>query len=110
MDSMQDAFSYDELLSFDKRIRDDFPEAEYVVECKIDGLSVSLTYENGIFVQGATRGDGVTGEDVTENLKTIKTLPLKLENFTGRLIVRGEVYICLLYTSLSCFHHNGIFI
>ena len=93
MDSMQDAFSYDELLSFDKRIRDDFPEAEYVVECKIDGLSVSLTYENGIFVQGATRGDGVTGEDVTENLKTIKTLPLKLENFTGRLIVRGEVYM-----------------
>ena len=66
---------------------------DYCVEPKIDGLSMSLEYENGVFVRGATRGDGITGEDVTENLRTLRNLPLKLDNAPAKLIVRGEVYM-----------------
>lgn len=94
LDSMQDAFSFDEIGDFDRRVRQAFPETEYVVELKIDGLSVALEYIDGKFVRGATRGDGTVGEDVTENLKTVKAIPLTLfEPYPHRLIVRGEVYM-----------------
>ena len=91
--SLQDVFSLEELEEFLTKIKDSLPNAAFSVEPKIDGLSVALEYENGLFVRGATRGDGTTGEDVTENLKTIKSIPMKLENAPTRLIVRGEVFI-----------------
>ena len=82
LQSLQDVFDYDEIKAFDTRMRKAAEEfnrpLEYVVETKIDGLSVSLEYKNGIFVRGATRGNGLIGEDVTENLKTIKTIPQEL--------------------------------
>ena len=93
MQSLQKAFSYEELLDFDKRTREQFPNVEYVVEHKIDGLSVSLEYENGEFVRGSTRGDGVTGEDVSENLRTIRSIPLTLKDKIPFLEVRGEVFL-----------------
>jgi len=93
MDSLQDVFSKEELIEFDERVKSVFPDAEYAVELKIDGLSVSVEYENGVLVRGVTRGDGVTGEDVTLNIKTIRSLPLRIENAPPRLIVRGEVYM-----------------
>ena len=93
MGSLTDVFSYDELYEFINRIEETVSDAEYSVEPKIDGLSVSLTYENGVFVKGATRGDGLVGEDVTENLKTIKTIPLTLKEKIPHLVVRGEVYM-----------------
>ncbi|MBQ1263115.1 MAG: NAD-dependent DNA ligase LigA, partial [Oscillospiraceae bacterium] len=92
MESLLDAFSYDELYSFDEKVRAAVGGAVYSVEPKIDGLSVSLEYENGKFVRGSTRGDGVTGEDVTANLETIKNIP-KTIPFEGSLEVRGEVYM-----------------
>ncbi|MBO7250784.1 MAG: NAD-dependent DNA ligase LigA, partial [Clostridia bacterium] len=92
MNSLSDVFSYDELSDFLTRVGQSIEGAEYSVEPKIDGLSVSLRYENGVFVQGATRGDGEVGEDVTQNLRTIHTIPLVLtEPLT--LTVRGEVYM-----------------
>lgn len=93
MESLQDAFSYEELEAFDKRVKNVFPDAEYVTELKIDGLSVSLTYENGILTRAATRGDGKIGENVTANIKTIASVPLKLSCPVKKLIVRGEVYM-----------------
>ena len=94
LESLMDVFSYDELFAFGERMDASLPEGHsYVVESKIDGLSMSLEYENGIFVRGATRGDGVTGENVTENLRTVRSLPLHIENAPERLIVRGEVYM-----------------
>ncbi len=93
LESLQDVFSFDELREFDERLRKDEPEAQYSVEPKIDGLSVALEYVNGEFVRGATRGDGLIGEDVTENLKTVRSIPLKLDGAPARLIVRGEVYM-----------------
>lgn len=94
LESLMDVFSYDELFAFGERMDASLPEGHsYVVEPKIDGLSMSLEYENGIFVRGATRGDGVTGENVTENLRTVRSLPLHIENAPERLIVRGEVYM-----------------
>lgn len=91
--SLQDVFSIDELADFLQKIVDHEPDTEFTVEPKIDGLSVALEYENGKFVRGATRGDGTVGEDVTENLKTIRSIPLTIEGAPSRLIVRGEVYI-----------------
>lgn len=91
--SLQDVFSIQELEDFCQKILESDPQCEFTVEPKIDGLSVSLEYEDGKFVRGATRGDGNVGEDVTENLKTIRSIPLVLENAPRRLIVRGEVYI-----------------
>lgn len=94
LDSMQDAFSFDEIRDFDRRVRQTCADAEYAVELKIDGLSVALEYIDGKFVRGATRGDGAVGEDITENLKTVKSIPLTLfEPYPHRIIVRGEVYM-----------------
>lgn len=94
LESLNDVFSFDELREFDERMLAALPQGrEYSAEPKIDGLSMSLEYENGVFVRGATRGDGVTGEDVTENLRTVRNLPQKLKNAPVRLIVRGEVYM-----------------
>ena len=91
--SLQDVFSTEELDEFLEKTLGQFPDSAFSVEPKIDGLSVALEYENGIFVRGATRGDGVTGEDVTENLKTIRSIPMTLEGAPARLIVRGEVFM-----------------
>lgn len=91
--SQQKAFSREEILDFDRRVKNAVPNAEYVVEQKIDGLSVSLEYVDGVFTRGSTRGDGITGEDVTENLKTIRTIPLKLKEEIPFLEVRGEVFL-----------------
>ena len=93
LESLQDVFSYDELRDFDAHVREDEPDAEYSVEPKVDGLSVALEYVDGQFVRGATRGDGLIGEDVTENLKTIRSIPMTLEHAPARLIVRGEVFM-----------------
>ncbi len=93
LESLQDVFSVEELRDFDTRIIQLAKDRHYSVEPKIDGLSVALEYIDGIFVQGATRGDGTVGEDVTENLKTIRSIPLKLQNAPPRLIVRGEVFM-----------------
>jgi len=91
--SLQDVFSLEELDDFLEKILAAHPGTAFTVEPKIDGLSVALEYENGIFVRGATRGDGVVGEDVTENLKTIYSIPMTVPNAPARLIVRGEVYM-----------------
>ncbi len=93
LESLNDVFSFEELKAFDERVSSALGEREYSVEPKIDGLSMSLEYENGVFVRGATRGDGVIGEDVTENLRTVRNLPKTLTNAPPRLIVRGEVYM-----------------
>lgn len=94
LESLTDVFSYEELFAFGDRMDTLLSEThDYVVEPKIDGLSMSLEYENGVFIRGATRGDGVTGENVTENLRTVRSLPLRIENAPERLIVRGEVYM-----------------
>ena len=91
--SLQDVFSMEELDEFLDKIQQTYPGTEFTVEPKVDGLSVALEYENGAFVRGATRGDGVEGEDVTENLKTIRSIPMVLENAPSSLIVRGEVFM-----------------
>ena len=91
--SLQDVFSLEELEEFIGKIQATEPGCEFVVEPKIDGLSVALEYENGVFVRGATRGDGTIGEDVTENLKTIRSIPMVIPNAPKHLVVRGEVYI-----------------
>ena len=91
--SLQDVFSLEELYDFLVKIKDSHPDTEFTVEPKIDGLSVALEYENGVFVRGATRGDGNVGEDVTENLKTIRSIPMTIQNAPERLIVRGEVFM-----------------
>lgn len=94
LESLTDVFSVDELFAFGERMDSMLPgHHSYTVEPKIDGLSMSLEYENGVFARGATRGDGFTGEDVTENLRTVRSLPLRIENAPERLIVRGEVYM-----------------
>lgn len=93
MESLHDSFSHDELRDFDRKVREVSPNVQYVVEPKFDGLSVSCEYENGVFVRGSTRGDGTTGEDVTDNLMTIKSLPKRIANAPEYLEVRGEVYM-----------------
>ena len=93
MESLQDAFSLDELRDFDARVREAGVTPQYVVEVKIDGLSVSLEYRDGRLVRGSTRGDGVVGEDVTENLATIADIPKTLRGAPAFLEVRGEVYM-----------------
>ncbi len=93
MESLLDAFSYDELYDFDRRVREAVDNPQYVVETKIDGLSMSLEYVNGVFTRGSTRGDGIVGEDVTANLATIKSIPKTIKNAPAFLEVRGEVYM-----------------
>lgn len=90
--SLQDAFSKEELIAFDKRVKAEFPTASYMAELKIDGLSVSLTYVNGILQVGATRGDGNIGENITENLKRVHDIPLHLDQSLD-ITVRGECYL-----------------
>lgn len=92
MESLQDAFSFDEILEFHRRVQEQFPGMEYTVELKIDGLSVCLQYEEGRFVRGATRGDGQVGEDVTENLRTVFDIPMELQD-KRPLWIRGEVFM-----------------
>ena len=93
MESLHDSFSHDEIRDFDRKVREAISHPVYVVEPKFDGLSVSCEYRNGVFVRGSTRGDGIVGEDVTENLMTIKSLPKRIENAPAFLEVRGEVYM-----------------
>ncbi len=93
LESLQDVFSDEEMTAFVHRVSSADKETEFIVEPKVDGLSVALEYVNGVFVRGATRGDGQTGEDVTENLRTIKSIPMQLNGAPERLIVRGEVFM-----------------
>lgn len=93
MGSLQDVFDLDEVRAFDKKAREKVEQPLYIVEPKIDGLSVSLEYRNGVFFRGSTRGDGITGEDVSENLKTVRSIPMNLGDFSGSIEVRGEVYM-----------------
>ena len=97
LQSLQDVFSFEEIEEFDDRIKkqaveNGIKEVKYVVETKIDGLSAALEYKDGKFVRGATRGNGLIGEDVTENLKTVKTIPMELNDKID-ITVRGEVFI-----------------
>ena len=93
LESLQDVFNPDEVAEFDARVREQVRSVEYSVEPKVDGLSVAIEYRDGRFVRGATRGDGRTGEDVTENIRTIQNLPMVLPDKLPHLIVRGEVYM-----------------
>ncbi len=93
LESLQDVFSFEELEDFDQRVHEEEGGTAYTVEPKVDGLSVALEYRDGQFVRGATRGDGAIGEDVTENLKTIRSIPMTLADAPPRLIVRGEVFM-----------------
>ena len=93
LESLQDVFSVGELDEFDQRMRESLKRPAYLVEPKVDGLSIALEYRDGAFVRGATRGDGRIGEDVTENLRTIRSIPLSLEGVPGTLIVRAR-YSC----------------
>ncbi|SDN36628.1 NAD-dependent DNA ligase LigA [Acetanaerobacterium elongatum] len=95
MGSLQDVFSYEEVKEFDRRVRETISNPLYVVEPKIDGLSVSLEYQDGVLVRASTRGDGFTGEDVTANIKTISSIPLRLKKQLAGIEVRGEVYMPL---------------
>ncbi len=93
MESLQDAFSKDELRDFDRRVKESQNEVHYVVEPKIDGLSVSLEYRDGVFYRGSTRGDGDVGEDVSGNLRVIHNIPIKKKKNIPFIEVRGEVYM-----------------
>ena len=94
LESLQDVFDFEEVDAFYQRVHSVVSDAEYTVEPKVDGLSVALEYMDGVFIRGATRGDGRVGEDVTENLRTVRSIPMKLpQPVRGRLIVRGEVYM-----------------
>ena len=93
MASLHDSFSFDEIRDFDRKVREVTKNPKYVVEPKIDGLSVSVEYVNGVLSRASTRGDGITGEDVTDNILTIKSLPHRLENAPRYLELRGEVYM-----------------
>ena len=93
MGSLHDSFSEEELMDFDRKVRSVVSNPVYVVEPKFDGLSVSLEYRDGVFVRGSTRGDGLVGEDITENLMTIKTIPKRLKRDIPFIEVRAEVYM-----------------
>ena len=93
MGSLQDVFDIAELEAFNARVREQIERPVYIVEPKIDGLSVALEYQNGVFFRGSTRGDGITGEDVSENLKTVRSIPMTLPEALPLIEVRGEVYM-----------------
>lgn len=109
LESLMDVFSLEETDAFIQKIGAQYPFTEYTVEPKVDGLSVAVTYENGVFTRGATRGDGTTGEDVTENLRQIACLPKRLDNAPEHLVVRGEVYMSRqVFTELNAIREvNG---
>lgn len=108
MESLHDSFSSDEVLDFHRKVTEVVPDVQYVVEPKFDGLSVSCEYTNGVFTRGSTRGDGAVGEDVTENLMTIKSLPKRIDNAPAFLEVRGEVYMSLdTFESLTAIQENN---
>ena len=90
--SLADVFSYEELADFCRKVEDEVGKTQYCVELKIDGLAMSVIYRNGRFIQAVTRGDGVTGEDVTNNVRTVRSLPMSID-FTGELDIRGEIYM-----------------
>lgn len=98
MESLLDAFSYEELRDFDRKVKDAVGKAQYVVETKIDGLSMSLEYVNGVFTRGSTRGDGTVGEDVTQNLATIKSIPKRMKmllafwKYAAKCICQGRCF------------------
>lgn len=93
MESLEDAFDFSELEEYADHVKERMPDARFAVEPKIDGLSVSLEYTNGVFTRGSTRGDGDTGEDITENLRTIQSIPMRIDPSVAFLEVRGEVYM-----------------
>lgn len=93
MESLEDAFDFSELEEYAGHVKERMPDARFAVEPKIDGLSVSLEYTNGVFTRGSTRGDGDTGEDITENLRTIQSIPMRIDPSIAFLEVRGEVYM-----------------
>ena len=93
LQSLQDVFAPEELSAFAQRVQEVSAKPQWIFEPKVDGLSVALEYVDGVFVRGATRGDGQVGEDVTENLRTVRSIPLKIKNAPHRLIVRGECYM-----------------
>ena len=90
--SLGNSYNQEEILAFHNRIKNEVGSVEYVVELKIDGLAMSLIYEDGQFVKAVTRGDGITGEDVSSNVRTIRSIPVEIE-YQGRLDVRGEIYM-----------------
>ena len=102
LESLHDSFSEEELFDFDRKVRAVVEEPVYIVEPKIDGLSVAIEYRDGVYVRGSTRGDGSVGEDVTENIRTIRTVPLKLKTPVPYLEVRGEVYMSDQSFELLC--------
>lgn len=102
MESLQDVFSDEELVAFDQKIKAQLPDVSYVLEHKFDGLSVALEYENGVYVRGSTRGDGIVGEDVTENIRTIKSLPKKIDTDASFLELRAEVFMTEMSFSKLC--------
>lgn len=102
LESLHDSFSEEELFDFDRKVRAVVEEPVYIVEPKIDGLSVAIEYRDGVYVRGSTRGDGSVGEDVTENIRTIRTVPLKLKDPIPYLEVRGEVYMSDKSFELLC--------
>jgi DNA ligase (NAD+) len=94
--SLANTYTYDELRKFDERVKKNVGDVEYAVEPKIDGAGVALLYENGIFIRGSTRGDGVRGDEISQNLKTIRTIPLRLlSNKIKNVEVHGEVYMSI---------------
>ena len=93
LESLSDVFSTEEVFAFGERVKTAVGDVSFVAEPKIDGLSMALEYVNGVFVRGATRGDGTVGEDVTENLRTIHDIPLRIRTEQSPLFVRGEVYM-----------------
>ena len=102
LESLHDSFSEEELFDFDRKVRAVVEEPVYIVEPKIDGLSVAIEYRDGVYVRGSTRGNGTVGEDVTENIRTIRTVPLKLKTPVPYLEVRGEVYMSDQSFELLC--------
>ncbi len=102
LESLHDSFSEEELFDFDRKVRAVVEDPVYIVEPKIDGLSVAIEYRDGVYVRGSTRGDGSVGEDVTENIRTIRTVPLKLKTPVPYLEVRGEVYMSDQSFELLC--------
>ena len=100
--SLANSYTYEELQDFDERIKKNVGDVEYIIEPKIDGTGVALLYENGIFIRGATRGDGIRGDDITQNLKTIHSIPLKLQGNILKFVTKIEIGRLISMKTLSC--------